>query len=401
MTDHPPGLNPGHGTPLLTRRGTALALAALVLSRGRAIANPATASWTPLEGDLDVAVTVHATIGRGVHLALVDTGASRSVIDRKLATQLGLQSSGGVGVQSDAGATVLETGGPLRIAIGGHQVELERVILADLSLLAQTTSGSPAVIVGQDVIGSSPVEFDLPGGRMRFVDSVDRLAGSQVRELPMSRDDLGRFGAPVRLEGAPPALAVFDLGSSNPLMLSEAYARANGLLRERLVSSAATGTVAGTEVGPAFTVRTMTLGGVELRSIPVLALQAWEAAAFPVNVGLPVLRRFRIAISWSDKRLRLLADSASVLTAFARDRSGLGLTLEGDRLLVRHVAEGSPAAVGGWREGDEIVDVDGVRVTNAYFNEPVSRWRFREAGVVVRLTLSTGEVRTLRLRDYY
>ena len=359
------------------------------------------AGWTPLEGDLDVAVTVRATIDRRVQLVLIDTGASRSVIDPRLAALLGLKRSGGVGVQSDAGVAVMEMGGPLTVAIGGHQVELERVILADLSLLAQTTSGSPTAIIGQDVIGSSPIEFDLPGRRMRFIDSVEQLAGSKVRELPMSCDRLGRFGAPVSLEGAPAAPVVFDLGSSNAITLSESYARANGLLQDRLVSSAETGTVTGTEVGRPFIIRTMTLGDVHLRAVPALALPTWEAAGFPASLGLPVLRRFRIAISWDDNRLRLAADEASVSTPFARDRSGLGLTLEGDRLLVRHVAEGSPAAAGGWREGDKIRDVDGVRVTSAYFDQPVSRWRFHPAGTVVRLTLSTGEVRTLRLRDYY
>lgn len=385
---------------ILSRRELALALAACAFADGAIADRPPDRPWTLLVGDLDVAVLAPIQVKGDVKIALVDTGALRTVIDRKLASRWGLGASNAIGVESDAGAATLDTSGPLQIGVGEHRVNLERVIVADLTLLAQTTAGAPQIILGQDVIGSSPVEFDFPNRRMRFIAAIDEFTGEGVHELKMSRDRLGRFGAPIVLEAAPPVLAVFDLGSSNPLMLSETYARAAGLLNRRPLSTAAIGTLTGTEVGRAFMIHDLSVGGARLQGVPGLALGNWIENDFPANIGLPVLRRFRIAMSIAENRLRLSPDQAAISSPFQRDRSGLGLSFEGDHLRVRHVASGSPAEAGGWREGEDIRAVNGALITNDPARA-LAPWRFQRAGVSVRLTLSTGEIRTLRLRDYY
>jgi C-terminal processing protease CtpA/Prc len=51
-------------------------------------------------------------------------------------------------------------------------------------------------------------------------------------------------------------------------------------------------------------------------------------------------------------------------------RSGLNVTLVGDRLKVLLVAPGSLAAETGWKEGDEITAIDGQKIGPAYPGSP-------------------------------
>jgi len=65
------------------------------------------------------------------------------------------------------------------------------------------------------------------------------------------------------------------------------------------------------------------------------------------------------------------------------------------------VAPGSPAEQGGWKEGMEIVAIDGQKIDAAYRHSTLSRWATQAAGTRVTLTLADHSTRVLVLADYY
>ncbi len=84
-----------------------------------------------------------------------------------------------------------------------------------------------------------------------------------------------------------------------------------------------------------------------------------------------------------------------------KSRSGLRSLLSGDRLVVTHVSNGSPAEAAGWRVGEEIVAVNGWRTGSPEFTDELSYWDFWPAGTVVQLTMADGTERELSLADYH
>jgi hypothetical protein len=86
---------------------------------------------------------------------------------------------------------------------------------------------------------------------------------------------------------------------------------------------------------------------------------------------------------------------------FVKDRSGLAGLPSVDRLKVLFVAPGSPAEKGGWKEGAEVIAVDGHKIDAKYSGSELSHWSKQPPGTVVTLTLADGKTRQLILADYY
>jgi C-terminal processing protease CtpA/Prc len=86
---------------------------------------------------------------------------------------------------------------------------------------------------------------------------------------------------------------------------------------------------------------------------------------------------------------------------FERDRSGLRVVREGNRLNVTYVAENSPAAAAGWTKGDTIVAINGEPVGPNTVLGPAGGLISAPAGTTVTLTMANGSTRKLTLADYF
>ena len=116
---------------------------------------------------------------------------------------------------------------------------------------------------------------------------------------------------------------------------------------------------------------------------------------------LAVLRRFKITFDFDGGRVWFAPSRKEVAKPFREDHSGLGVAFLTDRLVVKHVAARSPASAEGWKEGDEIVAVDGVPVSRVYADARLRAWRERSPGSSVTLTMASGAKRRIVLADYY
>jgi len=115
------------------------------------------------------------------------------------------------------------------------------------------------------------------------------------------------------------------------------------------------------------------------------------------NVGIGLLKQFHVDLDLGRDRIYLAPRNDP--PPFDRDRSGTRLDLVGDRLKIAFISPQGPARAAGLKEGDEIVAVDGQKVTSDYFSR--SDWTRGPAGKAVTLERSDGSRVTLTLQDYY
>jgi S1-C subfamily serine protease len=114
-----------------------------------------------------------------------------------------------------------------------------------------------------------------------------------------------------------------------------------------------------------------------------------------------VFSRFRLITDYAHDELWLVADAKALAEPFLKNRAGLLSLPAGDRLKVLMVAPGSPAERAGWKEGAEIVAVNGQKIGAAYRTSVLSHWATQAAGTRVALTLVDGSTRELILADYF
>ena len=77
------------------------------------------------------------------------------------------------------------------------------------------------------------------------------------------------------------------------------------------------------------------------------------------NIGYEVLSRFTVTLDYPGLRAYFVPNDA-LKTPFTYNRSGIGITLNGERVVVGNVVRNSPADKAGVKDGDEIIADSGI-----------------------------------------
>lgn len=330
--------------------------------------------------------------------AILDSAAAVSMIDRRLADAANVSAtSAGQTLAGPGGRLQAPKTGPVKLALGDFTALLGWTAMIDLSSVSKAMGWPVGFLVGQDVLRQCMLDFRFDVKRFAVTSggAAPDLAG--LEEVVLGRGRRQEPTIDISIEGKPPVSAAVDTGNSTPLLLSAAYAEESGLLSRRS-STALSANAGGISTNRLITIATLRMDHLQAREVPTEVYSAWTSNGSPANVGMPLLAGRRLVFDFGHDRLWRSSSPAAPLR---RDRSGLGLAVKDDRLLVMHVASQSPAKSGGFRVDEEIVEIDGQRVDGTYNAGELWRWRYRPAGTRVELTLATGEKRQLRLADYY
>ncbi|HLZ74083.1 aspartyl protease family protein [Phenylobacterium sp.] len=360
--------------------------------------------WMDFELYENERIFIPATVeGRPVEL-LLDSGAGITALDSSFAKQAGIKAGGSVGVMGVGGSSTMQLAPNIEIKLGGLTLSHITAGLMDLSGVAYSMGRPLPLILGKEVLNDLVVDIDFQRRKIAFRDPTGFSGPPGAVRLT-----LGKHGdnhtIPVSVEGAAPVPFDFDLGNGSPLIVYGAYRDSAHLLDGKPQSLTLTSGVGGAKPDKMATVSSIALGGVQLASVPAAfpdagndALSSDRAGG---NIGLPVFRRFRLVTDYAHNAIWLTPNASAMAEPFPKRRSGLVVSQNGDRLKVEQVAPGSPAAWAGWKEGVEIVAIDGQKIGPGYVGSPLARWSEGAPGTEVTLSLADGSTRKLTLADYY
>lgn len=333
---------------------------------------------------------------------LLDTGAGRSVLDATLVERLGIASGlpvAAAGVGGLDGARLITVPS---LRAGGHEFRQFPAIAMDLTFL-DFDGARVDGILGSDLLRQCRVELDFEADTLRFLDPdlSEAPEGYLFETLDwfMSLPVLA-----VELDGRP-VRALLDTGNL-------AMTTLHGPFFRRHYQPAA---------GPRIQVRgvggelhahlgrlgALQVGGVALADLPAITPAGEDAAGLlnssgvDANVGVGVLRHFRVLFDYPENRLGLAPRHAPLPPA-ARGQLGVRVQRRDGAFVVRDVWEGSDAAAAAIAAGDRILAVDG-RETQPLTAPELQRLLYGEPGTRVRLTVCSGAAeRTVELerREY-
>jgi hypothetical protein len=357
----------------------------------------------------DARIYVPVRIGSGSpHWFILDTGATGTIIDSKVAQEAGFKVSGGETVHgAGSGGSVQAQTSAVFLRVGTVALRVAQPRVMDLAHLLGPTSGrAPAGIIGSQFF------------REHFVD-VD-FARRQIHVFARNSDHRPAYAAAVRLTFADwtpltsvlltlpagrtiMANALIDLGAKSTFLIPEPF-----INREKL-RDAFPKTIEmplGAGVGGDTFYAFARAGGLGFADAPAMALKApvvglsirgtlrstWHEGL----LGADFLSRFRLGFDYAHRRL-LLTQRGTEPAPF--DRSGLFLIGSGDALrtvVVRTIVKGSPADLAGILPGDEVLSVDGLRA--ASIGLAATRDRLKTPAQFATIDYRRGsDIRTVRL----
>lgn len=337
--------------------------------------------------------------GRAV-VAILDTGVSHTVVAERwaIAQKLAVRREGSA--QAIGGAVDLGWAASGEIAIGALTQRGGRLVVAALPAGATGTAAPVDLLVGRDLLAAHALEIDyaqhrfrlLPSGRMPFAGKAAPLAIAPDRMVYVTTIALGT----ARLRPM-----VVDTGDGAAVTLSAAAWQEAG--PPALVT---TDTVAYGLLGPVVSdiavARLLSVGDTIARDVEVRIEPAdgfSQTIGVAGRIGSAFLQNYHVLLDPKAGRMVLAPVAAPQPTQ--RSTSGLLLGLAGDRLRVLHVMRGGPGEKAGWRTGEEICAVDGIKVATMDQTR-AGGWAAGKPGTVVRLTpCGATAARTLRLRRFY
>lgn len=376
-----------------------MAAAPLLFAAAPALAGPAceTATWHGFDIDRDRYIRVPVTIAGVDFSAVVDSGATRSVIDRAAAERLGLSLQPGYVAQGLTGNMAGQMSAATPVRIGDVTLSLAMGVL-DLGDVSRAAARPIDLVLGREIFAHGVVDIDFGENRVRFGSDRCGAQGRDTVTLKLGTKQ-GLYTVAATVEDRGEADFLLDLGSAVSIYLSPAYALKSKLLDGKRVSTGMTVGMEGVDFSLLSTLDTLDFAGVAMKDVPVAVPERWNQQVAGV-IGLPVLARFRVQIDAARGEIRLTPRRDAGRTPFPRDRSGLSTYREGGHLRILHVARASPAERAGLRVNDRIVAIDGVDLPKAYppGTTPIGR---RPAGTVITLRTTEGRDHAITLEDYY
>ncbi len=335
-------------------------------------------------------------------IALLDSGATVSSIDKAFAATIGLTPKGGFVGAGSGGVVTFGFIGGVKIQVGNVTLHDVNLGAFDFAPVARSIGHPLPFVLGDEIFNELAVEIDFQHRRIDFVDPATVVKPYGAIAVPLIR--VKDRTVPVSIEGAAPVPFEFDLGDGSPLDVYPAYYNIHKLLDGRRTSQLIRGGVGGFQPEMVATLRHVTFAGVHFTQVPTNftadILSVDNSNLIFGTIGLPILARFRLIVDYAHDRLFATPSADAGGTPFAKDRLGLHLVKKGSDLIVKFISPGSPSQAAGFKIGDRIALID---------HAPVDDWpaaalrglSHRAAGAVVTFTLVDGRAKRVELADFY
>lgn len=354
--------------------------------------------WLPFEYVNGNRIFVRARINGRPVLAMLDSGASSTVLDRRFASSLGLSQKGDLTGQGAGGSTQYGLVKGLSVQLGDLGWHGGDAVAIDLSAVEKQVGHPLPIVLGGELFRNTVVEIDFKRRRIAFHDPSLYRPAPDAHAAPLT--PAGENQAISMLVEGRPAKLLFDLGNAGTIDLFPRFWEQPGFIGNRGTSTTFAGGVGGMSVQKLAMLRTITLGGATFRVIPSRledreSSQDARSGDLDGNIGMGVLSRFHLIVDFPHHRV-LFAPPVDVDTPFRVNHAGLTLQPGSTGSKVLYVAPKSPAAIAGISVGNVIVAVDGRSAAGGD-----GAWQTGPIGRTVKLRLADGQEKTVILARYF
>ena len=275
--------------------------------------------WLPLPAAGGL-IALPARVGGTEIQAVLDSGAQSSAIDTSLAQRLMLPAATPLPMVAFgvSGAPSLTRAVTLDADLGGFALQGLRAATLNLQPLSGLTRQPFSLLLGRDAMRAMVVEADFPGRRVA-VFAPGRWRPPAGAQPVAVRIQAGGLMVPVRIEDAAPVEVLLDTGATGALALSEAAARAAGLLDGRPLRTGQSVTLGGVSDDGMVRASRVEFAGHAIGGLEVQIYRPVAHSPAPAGLlGLGVLSRFHLGLDLPGARVFLIGPQQPPATSERR-----------------------------------------------------------------------------------
>jgi len=303
---------------------------------------------------------------KGPNSFLLDSGAGATCIDSGLASKLGLQGEGIVEGRGVGGSQVVSFCKIGSLKLKGVELLDQTIAVISLSQLYATLGKEIDGILGYDFLSRFVARIDYGDKSLSLYDpeSYHYPEGMEVLDMEVTQN-LPAIEA--ILDGEYEGKFLLDTGNSGGLVLHRSFIQQNRILNHiKKKVEKSFGGVGGCGRGFMAKMKSLTIGSFTVREPITLLVTNGEgifgSEDLAGNIGGEILKRFTLVLDYSRGKVGFEPNQTFGLPT-QYNRSGMGVTIKEGKLIVREILKGSPAEAKGVRVGDQIMEVNGLKVT--------------------------------------
>jgi hypothetical protein len=346
------------------------------------------------QGHIVIPVIVEGETG----FAILDNGASTSVIDRDFATDKKLVHGNFTRTFIKTVTSGYELGQDAVLSVGGIE-ETVTPLLLDMAPMSAAAGKPLLAIVGEEYFERHVVEVDFTTRTMTLHDRRTFVPPADLPAIPLKSATTAKTRIPAMIEDEAGHEVTFDLGSSSLAMIDDGKISERWLAEGRPWTMSSSGIVQRGALrrsdGHMMTAREITFAGFRLGDIPVEVMPEGFVSPADVSIGVNALSHFNLIFDVGGKRM-WMRPNASYGDAFRHRLVGVAwrTPVRSGALEVSSVQTNSPAEKAGLKRGDVIVRINGAEATDAFFLD-------LQEGETADLELKDGTTRRLTAGRYY
>ncbi len=352
--------------------------------------------WIPFEYLKGSQIHLPITINGHPTIAQLDSGATSHTVDTALATKIGLRSERTISGQGFGGSEAMSIA-HVTITAGAMTITNSEAVVFDHETISKAMGHSSYVTLGGDAFRHAVVDIDFKHRRLAFRDPSRFVAPAHAQELPLTGRDIRSL--PVTVDGRPVRMQ-FDLGNGRAALLYQKYWKA-AYPGNRRTATTYSGGSGGFNVQKFMMLDEVRVGTTVFRDVPTLLQEGkgdLGGDQFDGNIGIGLLGRFHLIVDFPHNRA-FFAPPIDRTTPFQVNHTGLTLFREGDTMVVKHIAPGSPAAGTGLKVDDRITAVEEGRARRRI--DLTSAWTMLPVDRTLYLNLADGREVTMVTARYF